>query len=114
MIESKYEKTSEALYVWGENEQFGDGTLIKMSFPTHIGTAKDRSVIASGDEQCDGIKTDNNIVINKILITDLSGKIILQQNQSTTQVNVQSLTKGMYFVQVFSGENKWQSKFLKE
>jgi alpha-tubulin suppressor-like RCC1 family protein len=52
--------------------------------------------------------------IDKVLVIDISGKIIPQQSQSTTQVNVQNLAKGMYLLQVFSGDKKWQSKFLKE
>lgn len=60
------------------------------------------------------IQNLSNSEIDKVLVMDISGKIILQQNQITNQVNVQNLAKGMYLLQVFSGDKKWQSKFLKE
>jgi hypothetical protein len=57
-------------------------------------------------------KTDNTI--DKIIITDLSGKIILVQTQNTNQINVEQLSSGMYFMEAFSGEEKFTSKFIKE
>jgi hypothetical protein len=60
------------------------------------------------------IKTSLNTEIDKVIVTDLTGKTVLEQNQNTTQINVQNLAKGMYILQVLSGDKKWQSKFLKE
>ena len=60
------------------------------------------------------IQNSSNTVIDKVIITDLAGKTILQQNQNTTQLDVQNLAKGMYLLQIFSGEKKNQIKFLKE
>lgn len=56
--------------------------------------------------------SDNNI--DKIVITDLTGKIILTKTENTYQVNVQNLAKGMYILQAFSGKEKFTSKFVKE
>jgi hypothetical protein len=60
------------------------------------------------------IQTSLTTDIEKVIVTDIAGKTVLKQNQNTTQVNVQNLAKGMYLLQVFSGDQKWQSKFLKE
>jgi hypothetical protein len=60
------------------------------------------------------IQNLSNVEIDKVIVTDISGKTILQQNQYTTQINVKNLAKGMYLLQVFSGDQKWQSKFLKK
>lgn len=60
------------------------------------------------------IQNSSNATIDKVIVTDTSGKTILQQNQNTTQVDVQNLAKGMYLLQIFSGEKKNQIKFLKE
>jgi hypothetical protein len=60
------------------------------------------------------IETTLNTEIEKVIVTDISGKTILEQNQKTNQVNVQNLSKGIYLLQVLSGDKKWQSKFLKE
>lgn len=60
------------------------------------------------------IQNTSNSAIDKVIVTDMSGKTILQQNQNSAPVNVQNLTKGMYLLQVLSGDKKWQTKFLKK
>ena len=60
------------------------------------------------------IQTSSNSEIDKVIITDLSGKLTLEQNPKDNQINVQNLAKGMYVIQVFSGDKKYQAKFLKE
>ncbi len=60
------------------------------------------------------LQTKSDTTIDKIIITDLSGKIILEQTQNTTQVNVEQLSVGMYFIEAFSGDEKNTSKFVKE
>lgn len=59
------------------------------------------------------IQTSLNTEIDTVIVTDLSGKVVLQQNQNTNKVNVQNLAKGMYLLQVFSRDKNWKSKFLK-
>lgn len=56
----------------------------------------------------------NQVIVDKIIITDLTGKIILEQTAKTTSVNTENLAKGMYFIQAFSGKEKFTSKFIKE
>lgn len=53
-------------------------------------------------------------IINKIFITDLTGKTVLQQMLTSNQVNVQNLAKGMYILQAYSGKEKYTTKFAKE
>lgn len=60
------------------------------------------------------IQISSNTEIDKIIVSDISGKTVLQQNQNGSQVNVQNLSKGMYLLQVLSGAKNWQSKFVKE
>lgn len=60
------------------------------------------------------IKTASNTSIDKITITDLTGKKVIEQKQNTTQVNVQNLAKGIYILEVFVGQNKQTRKFIKE
>ena len=59
------------------------------------------------------IETQNNAIINKIVIADLTGKKVVEQS-NTNQVNVANLAKGLYVVEAFIGEEKWVSKFIKE
>ncbi len=60
------------------------------------------------------IQTPNNIRIEKIIISDLNGKIVIEKTQNTNQVTIDKLSAGLYIIQVFSGEEKLQSKFIKE
>ena len=60
------------------------------------------------------IKTASNTSIDKITVTDLTGKKVIEQKQNTAQVNVQNLAKGIYILEVFVGQNKQTRKFIKE
>ncbi len=55
----------------------------------------------------------NHVSIDKIIITDLAGKIVLEQTQNSTQVNVEPLASGLYIIEVVSGEEVFVSKFMK-
>ncbi len=55
-----------------------------------------------------------NLVFDKIIITDLTGKIVLEQTQNTNQINVENLDKGIYIIQAFSSDKKFTNKFIKE
>jgi hypothetical protein len=60
------------------------------------------------------LQTANNGSLDKITITDLTGKIILIQTTNTAQINVEPLASGMYILEATSGEAKYSSKFVKE
>jgi fumarate reductase subunit C len=59
------------------------------------------------------IQTLNNIQIDKIVISDLTGKKVLEHTKAN-RVNVANLAKGLYVVEAFSGNEKWIRKFVKE
>ncbi|WP_136152987.1 T9SS type A sorting domain-containing protein [Flavobacterium sangjuense] len=59
------------------------------------------------------LQLENDCSLDKISITDLSGKIILQTQNSNT-INVENLAKGIYIMEAYSGEDKYVSKFVKE
>lgn len=60
------------------------------------------------------IQLENGCVIDRINITDLSGKIIITKKQNITTLNVENLAKGIYFLKAFSGADNYISKFVKE
>lgn len=55
-----------------------------------------------------------NLGFDKIIVTDLTGKKVLEQEQSSNQINVENLAGGMYIIQVFSGKEMFTGKFVKE
>lgn len=52
--------------------------------------------------------------IEKVVITDITGKTVMQQTEKTSQINVEKLTAGLYIIEAYSGEKKFQTKFIKE
>jgi type IX secretion system substrate protein len=60
------------------------------------------------------LQLPDDVLIDKIIIIDLTGKIIMEQTKNTTQVNTEGLASGMYLIQAISMKNKWQSKFIIE
>ncbi|WP_395076819.1 ELWxxDGT repeat protein [Flavobacterium sp.] len=55
----------------------------------------------------------DNIVIDKVSITDLTGKKVLEQNTNSNTVNVENLQNGIYLLQIFSEGNNSVTKFIK-
>jgi hypothetical protein len=60
------------------------------------------------------INLNNNLSIQKTIVTDMVGKILINQSSNSNQINTENLLAGTYLIQVFSGENKYHSKFIKE
>jgi hypothetical protein len=61
------------------------------------------------------IQTNDHMSIDKVIISDLSGKTIITQTLSTNnQVDVAHLEAGIYLIEGFSGNQKFQSKFIKQ
>jgi hypothetical protein len=56
----------------------------------------------------------NAETIDKVVIIDVSGKIVKQQTENTTQINVEKLATGLYIIEAYSGKEKFQTKFIKE
>jgi hypothetical protein len=60
------------------------------------------------------LQLPNEITIDKVIITELTGKTVLELTQNLSEINVQKLGSGMYILQAFSGKEKFQCKFVKE
>ncbi len=59
------------------------------------------------------LKTEKNIQIDKIVVTDLTGKKVVEINNSN-QINVAKLAAGLYILEASSGTEKFTNKFIKE
>ena len=60
------------------------------------------------------LQLPNNTAIDKITITDLTGKMAQEQSQNTEFINVENLANGIYILQATSGTNSFESKFIKQ
>ena len=61
------------------------------------------------------VKNENNIELSSIKITDLTGKIIVNQRSQLSSINISNLSKGMYFVTIETKSgNTATSKIIKQ
>lgn len=60
------------------------------------------------------VQTPLNTNITKIIITDIAGKMVLEQIENTNQVHVAHLANGLYTLKAFSGEKDFVAKFVKK
>jgi len=56
-----------------------------------------------------------NNVIEKMVVYSINGEIVIEQNYNqNNSIDVSLLSKGMYFVEIFTSEGKTVKKFIKE
>jgi alpha-tubulin suppressor-like RCC1 family protein len=55
-----------------------------------------------------------NLNIESLTVTDMTGKVVLLQNGNTAQINVEQLPAGMYFLKVSTSEGSQHLKFIKK
>jgi hypothetical protein len=60
------------------------------------------------------IQSPTNVTVEKIIISDLSGKTVFAQTDLGSSINIEQLAAGMYLIEGFSGAQRFQSKFVKE
>ena len=51
--------------------------------------------------------------LDRVAIKDVTGKIVLKQDQNLNQINVSHLANGLYFIEAHSGKEKLVTKFIK-
>ena len=106
------------------------------AFNTDVGTFNNRFILRYNDNSLSNSITVNNlskikvypnptnslltlvkpgsIDIDKIIITDLTGEVVLEQTNKLNQIDVRSLASGIYILEVVSGQEKFTCKFLRE
>jgi uncharacterized delta-60 repeat protein len=60
------------------------------------------------------IQTPNDTSITSSKILNILGKVIIDQQTNSNTINTETLTKGLYILEVISGKDKFTSKFIKE
>jgi sugar lactone lactonase YvrE len=59
------------------------------------------------------IQMFNNVVLEKVTIVDITGKVVLVQTENLSSINVEKLSKGVYILTAYLGDKKHQEKFIK-
>jgi hypothetical protein len=91
--------------------------LSSLNLSTGIQNIDTKSVISifpNPTENQINIQTSNSILLHKIIITDITGKTVVEQTQNTNQVSVEKLATGVYILNGYSEGYKFQKKFIKE
>ena len=71
------------------------------------------SIYPNPSQNVVNIESKNNLIIESIKIVDLSGKLIIEKNQNTNQVDIENLSNGMYIVEVASEGIIFKKKLIK-
>jgi hypothetical protein len=83
----------------------------KMATPSIISTV---SIYPNPASSIIFIETTNNSMIEKVVVIDLLGKVIFEGKPENNQINIERFATGTYILQVFSGEERFTRKFIKE
>jgi hypothetical protein len=59
------------------------------------------------------IKASNNASIDKIIVIDMLGKIVVEEFPKNNYINVERFASGTYLIKAFSGDKTFFSKFIK-
>jgi hypothetical protein len=118
-------------YQWRVKSKFADGTYSVNSATASFTTLALRSGLELADNTGNLVVYPNPAVdklnlefpftegiSTKITVVNTIGQTVLEQivsdDLSTTQLNIQSLTKGLYVVTVKNGDNTLNARFIKE
>jgi uncharacterized delta-60 repeat protein len=56
----------------------------------------------------------DNLTIEKVTIVDMTGKVVLEQTENLSSVNVDRLSNGVYILTAYNTDKKYQTRFIKE
>ncbi len=60
------------------------------------------------------LSLNEGIIIDKVTIVDITGKVVVKQTKNLSTINVELLAKGVYVLNAYAGDKKYQEKFIKE
>lgn len=104
---SSYENTSRTTYNYTNFITLGTETVELLA-------DKNITVYPNPASSILNVSIEDNATIDRLIITDISAKKIMEQTGSSTSINIENLAKGMYVLEVFVGENKETRKFIKQ
>lgn len=121
-------KTDGSLWVWGSNYfgQFGDSTTNTKLVPTKVNCTgklslpKDQlklenwAIYPNPVTSILNVKNPTAILIDKIVIRDFLGRIVLMEKNSNGVINLAGLVNGLYHIQIQHGTEQQQFKLIKE
>lgn len=116
-------KSDGTLYTWGANlyGQLGDGSASAKNTPTIISCPMLAIQENFNSEKINLYPNPTNGILNipsqfsihKVVIYDLSGKLLFEKEVQSIAIDVQQLSSGIYLIKLFSEDKNYQAKFVK-
>jgi len=103
---------------WTVNNGTYDAWLIKLE-PEALASAefagnKQLVVFPNPSKDILYIKSLNDDIFSKVIISDASGKTMIAKTENLSDINIANLSNGLYFIQAFSENAIFTSKFVKQ
>ena len=116
-----------SLSSWGLNDkgQLGNGTNINTNLPNaivcpttlgineEISNNSQFSIYPNPTSAILNFQTPINLEISNYKIIDVLGKIVLENNAASNNINIEKLSKGIYVIQISIDNKNYQRKFIK-
>lgn len=119
-------KNDNKLWAWGTNasSQFGNGNStqslipVEVACPATVGIAnltknEPFKLFPNPVNDLLIIQNSSDHAIDKLRITELTGKTMMMQNSKSSELHVEQLLPGIYFLQITAGDKKSVVKFIK-
>ncbi len=109
--------SSNSFDVTATNHGLNDIWLVKLNAESLNTTAHDSGILAlypNPAQHVLTIETQNHTSISKVVVYDLIGKKVLEQQGNDSTLVVENLAQGMYCIEVYSENKKLVQKFIKE
>lgn len=117
-------KTDGTLFSWGINYdgRLGDGTTVDKNVPTLINCAPLETenflnnlfgIYPNPTTDKIFISNTTNIAINNVKVMDVTGKVILEKTNNFSEINLQSVKNGIYFLSITSDNKTKTYKIVK-
>jgi hypothetical protein len=119
-------KNNNVLSAWGENSygQLLDGTSIVKYFPTPISCtslgltetnfSNKFQIYPNPTTEILNIQNKLNLTIEKIIVSDITGKFILEQTDNNETINIKNFKTGIYIIKIIVDKTFYCLKFIKQ
>ena len=106
------------VYATDINGNVGSATA-KVTFTTNLSVdthkkEKEITIYPNPTTSVLHLQLSNELIIDKLVIRDLNGKIVMQRTGKNSGINVEKLASGIYILEVYSSKNKFKTKFIKD
>jgi alpha-tubulin suppressor-like RCC1 family protein len=118
-------KSDGTLFSWGVNYdgRLGNSTTIDVNIPTQVSCSplsienfSDNSFIVYPNPAKGfiTIKKNDNLLIDKFIVIDINGKVVIDEKNLDDKLNIEQLPNGVYLLQINCQNKTFNYKFIKE